>query len=245
MALSQGAFPYIDENGKTKVYDGDQSYDVDPNGQVITPNGPEVPWWGQSTPTAQSTQPKPAQPQPSLATPSFGGMPSLDIAPGLSSQQWDATYTLNLATEKRLRELMETVQQPQARLLIDQAIQIIKQQGFQNETGIYESQMKNTGTFPRWLPQQPDFQPGAWQQYQPGGMVAPPGAGMGATLPTMNDDQAAQVIWNARQDIQGMYRSEHPDWQPAQAIKDWWRFAPHEGTTTLADYARIKGYLAA
>ena len=97
--------------------------------------------------------------------------------------------------------------------------------------------------------QQPTFQPGGWKQYQPGGLVAPPGSAVGATpqgTPQgVSDDQAAQAVWNARQDIQGMYRAEHPDWTPVQAITDWWKFAPHEGAATLADYARIKGYLAA
>lgn len=247
MALSTNAFPYLDETGQTKVHDGDQDYEVGPDGLVITPSGPETPWWGQPTPAPQMAKPATSQPVSTGPTSNYQGpqLPALDVEPGLKAQQWEAKYTLDLAAEKRLREVMETVTQPQARMLIDQAIQAIKQQGFQNETGIYESQMKNTGKFPRWLPQQPNFQPGGWQQYQTGGMVAPPGGGMGTTPPSMNDDQAAQTIWDARQDIQSMYRSEHPDWQPAQAIKDWWRFAPHEGALTLTDYARLKGYLAA
>ena len=254
MPLGPDAFPYENAEGKTVVRSGGQDYDVDPSGNVLMPEGPVNPFWneqGQAT-SGPGLQTAP----PATAKQAATGLPATQIQPGLNSQQWEATYTLQLATEKRLRELMETIQQPQARLLIDQAIQLIKQQGYQNEVGAgqqryqnevgaYEGQMKASGNFPQWLPNMPapvpppTFQPGGWKGYQP----ATPGVGAGAGA--MTEEQAAQAIWDKTPQLQQMYKNEHPDMDPITAVKDWWGFAPHEGAATLADYAKMKGWIPA
>lgn len=261
MPLSEDAFPYVGDDGVTRIHDGDQDYEVDEQGFAVTPEGPINPFWNERAKFApqQSPQPTAIPPvkstvgQPSMLPNSYmpqgqGTLPPVNVQPGLSAQQWEATYNLSLAQEKRLRELMETVEQPKARALIDQAIQEIAMNRYGAQVQARQQQAKEVGFMPRWTPQVPQFEQGAWKGYQPGGLVAPPGgqAGVGGAPPAaMTDDQAAEAIWNSRPDIQSMYRAEHPDWPAAQAVKDWWGFAPHEGAGTLADYARQKGYLMA
>lgn len=273
MPLSEDAFPYFDKDTQTnKVWDQGQAYDVDENGFALMPEGPENPFWNErakfkpqpttgpvtnygTTPgynpqTGQYGSQPPANIPPAGTTQpqGQGTLPPVNVQPGLSSQQWEATYNLSLAQEKRLRELMETVEQPKARALIDQAIQEIAMNRYGAQVQARQQQAKEVGFMPRWTPQIPQFEQGAWKGYQPGGLVAPPGgqAGVGGAPPAaMTDDQAAEAIWNSRPDIQSMYRAEHPDWPGVQAVKDWWRFAPHEGAGTLVDYARLKGYLMA
>lgn len=265
--LGQGGwFPIVDDTTKKpQIITPQGPLDVDPaTGYAITPQGPVRPFWGYDPKTGAPIPPGGAAASPGQPTPqpvakgvsNQTNLPAANIQPGLSSQQWEATYTLQLATEKRLRELMETIQQPQARQLIDQAIQLIKQQGYQNEVGAgqqkyqnevgaYEGQMKSSGNFPQWLPNMPapvpppTFQPGAWKAYQP---ATPGGVGVGAG---MTEEQAAQAIWDKTPQLQQMYKNEHPDMDPVTAVKDWWGFAPHEGAATLADYAKMKGWIPA
>jgi len=258
MPLSEDAFPYVGADKVTRVHDGDQDYEVDGQGNVLIPGeAPENPFWDQrakfKSPAPAGTGTVPAVTS-TVGTPTSylsqqgqqgGQLPPVNVQPGLSAQQWEATYALSLAQEKRLREIMETIDQPKARAAIDEAIQAIAQTRYANQVSARESQAKMTGRVPQWLPQIPKFQPGAWKGYQAGGLVAPPGSAVGAPTSTMSDDQAAPAIWNADQQLQSLYKANHPEMSPIQAVQDWWTWAPHEGAMSLADYARKKGYLNA
>ncbi len=166
-------------------------------------------------------------------------MPSVDVQPGLNAQQWEANYNLLLAAEKRLRETLEMVTEPQARAAIDQAINAIKQSNYGNQVNARESQSRMTGKIPRWLPQPPKPTMGEWKQYQTPGLSSPPGTPGAAP---MADDQAAQAIWNHDTNLQSMYKGNHPTWTPLQAVQDWWAYAPHEGANSISEYAQKKGW---
>lgn len=194
MPLGPNAYPAVDDNGKTIIVDPDNpggvgQYEVDPStGYALMPEGPFNPDWNNRGKFAQptpATQPRSSNPSFTPMAPAASGLPSVDIQPGLAAQQWEGTYNLSLAQEKRLREVMETITQPNARSLIDQAIQALHQKGFENETNLWESQRKSSGFRPQWLPQPPKPMTGAWRQYQTGGMVTPPG--MGGTTPATGE----------------------------------------------------------
>lgn len=242
MPLSENAFPYESEDGRILVHDGDQDYEVDANGQVITPDGPEVPWWGSPTPQAPAQPTPPAVPP---ARPQPPGLPPLNIQPGMSAQQWEANYNLAVGEARRLREILESIDQPKARALIDQVINEMDMGRYAAQVGARESQFKMTGRIPQWLPQIPQAQQGAWRNYQVGGLVAPPGGAGGTPTTGMTEEQAAQAIWNGDPQLQSLYKANHPEMSPVMAVQDWWTWAPREGATTLSDYARKKGYLNA
>ncbi len=216
MPLSEDAFPYVDETGKTKVWDNGQSYDLDQSGQVMTPGGVEIPWWGSPTQAQPQATPT-AQPQSQGFTPyspQVPSLPGLDIQPGMGAQQWEATYTLALAQEKRLRELLETVTQPQARAAIDQAIQALRQANYGSQVQARESQAAMTGKIPQWLPQPPQFTPGAYRQYEQPRVTGPGGqADGGQTYDTVNgpktvaqmEQELRAANWPGNEDVPTAY----------------------------------------
>lgn len=224
--------------------DTGEDYEVDPNGQIVLPGGGiEVPWWGSPTPTTPmpglGTQPRGVAPNVTPYQPYVPNMPALNVQPGMPAQQWEGTYTLGVAGEKRLRDTLEQSTIPQTRAGIDQMLAGVQQNRFQNLMAGTQLRGQQTGGIPRYLPKAPTFKPGGWQQYQ--------GAGAGqagpATGAPVSEDVAAQAIWTGDQQLQMMYQAEHPDWTPLQAVQDWWSWAPHEGANSLAQYAQMKGYL--
>ena len=253
--LSPDSYPFQDEDGKIRIMDPatGQKYEVDPgSGGAILPGGgidypdwvtPDQPAAG-PTPTPGPSRTSPA-PSTGFITPGTYNLPPVNVQPGLGASQWAGTYNLGLAGEKRAREQMEKATIPQARANIDQFLGDMAQKRYQNQVGAREGQERSTGYIPRYIPTVPSFQPGGWKAYQEGGLVSQPGyggQGPGPKGPLPDEATAAQAIWNNDQQMQQMYKQQHPEMDPQAAVRDWWSWSQHEGANSLAEYARMKGW---